>query len=170
MNWLDTIIGWISPEAGARREAWRQVLAEQRHYDAGDHRRLNNGWYATNQSAEYTDRYSRDVVRARSRDLERISSIRPLPVVSVSPLVPPVNVPFSPSFQPDAASPVIPFSPVPVSAAADEVALLFEVSFILPLFLPAQAVRERDKNTSIHANNNGLIFFIKHSPFIVMYS
>ena len=56
MNWLDTIIGWISPEAGARREAWRQVLAEQRHYDAGDHRRLNHGWYATNQSAEYTDR------------------------------------------------------------------------------------------------------------------
>ena len=75
MNWLDTIIGWISPEAGARREAWRQVLAEQRHYDAGDHRRLNNGWYATNQSAEYTDRYSRDVVRARSRDLERNSDM-----------------------------------------------------------------------------------------------
>ena len=75
MNWLDTIIGWISPEAGARREAWRQVLAEQRHYDAGDHRRLNHGWYATNQSAEYTDRYSRDVVRARSRDLERNSDM-----------------------------------------------------------------------------------------------
>lgn len=75
MNWLDTIIGWINPEAAAKREAWRQVLEEQRHYDAGDHRRLNSGWYATNQSAEYTDRYSRDTVRARARDLERNSDM-----------------------------------------------------------------------------------------------
>ncbi len=75
MNWLDTLIGWISPEAGAKREAWRQVLEEQRHYDAGDHRRLNSGWLATNQSAEYTDRYSRDTVRARARDLERNSDM-----------------------------------------------------------------------------------------------
>ncbi len=75
MNWLDTIIGWFSPETAAKREAWRQVLDEQRHYDAGDHRRLNSGWYATNQSAEITDRYSRDTVRARARDLERNSDM-----------------------------------------------------------------------------------------------
>ena len=38
MNWLDGIIGFISPEWGARREAWRQSLTEMRNYDAGNHR------------------------------------------------------------------------------------------------------------------------------------
>lgn len=74
-NILDTIIGFISPEAGARREAWRQNLEEMRHYDAGDYSRLNAGWVAYNQSAEFTDRYSRETVRARARDLERNSDM-----------------------------------------------------------------------------------------------
>lgn len=74
-NWLDSLIGWISPEWGARREAWRTVLEEQRNYDAGNHDRLNANWRVTNQSAEYTDRYSRDTVRARARDLERNSDM-----------------------------------------------------------------------------------------------
>ncbi len=75
MNWLDNLIGWISPRWGAQREAWRQTMEEQRHYDAGDPSRLNAGWRAVNQSAEYTDRYSRDTVRARARDLERNSDM-----------------------------------------------------------------------------------------------
>lgn len=75
MNWLDNLIGWISPEAGARREAWRQCLDEMRSYDAASHGRANANWYAMNQSAEYTDRYSRDTVRARARDLERNSDL-----------------------------------------------------------------------------------------------
>lgn len=50
-------------------------LDELRHYDAGDFSRINSGWVVTNQSAEYTDRYSRDRVRARARDLERNSDI-----------------------------------------------------------------------------------------------
>ena len=75
MNWLDKFIGWINPEAGARREAWRHVMEEQRNYDAGADSRLNRNWYASNQSAEYTDRYSRDIVRARARDLERNSDL-----------------------------------------------------------------------------------------------
>ena len=75
MNILDGIIGWVSPQWGARREAWRMYLDEMRHYDAGDFSRINSGWVATNQSAEYTDRYSRDRVRARARDLERNSDI-----------------------------------------------------------------------------------------------
>ena len=74
-NVLDRVIGFFSPEAGARREAWRQNLEEMRHYDAGGHDRLNAGWLAYNQSAEYTDRYSRDTVRARARDLERNSDM-----------------------------------------------------------------------------------------------
>lgn len=75
MNILDTIIGWISPEAGARREAWRQNLEEMRNYDAGNYSRLNAGWIAYNQSAEQTDRYNRETVRARARDLERNSDM-----------------------------------------------------------------------------------------------
>lgn len=39
MNWLDGIIGFISPEWGARREAWRQSLTEMRNYDAGNYDR-----------------------------------------------------------------------------------------------------------------------------------
>lgn len=75
MGILENMIGWISPEWGARREAWRQYLGELRHYDAGVYDRLNSGWMAANQSAEYTDRYSRDIVRARARDLERNSDM-----------------------------------------------------------------------------------------------
>lgn len=74
-NWLDSIIGWFSPEWGARREAWRDVMEERRHYDAGGGGRLNAGWRVSNESAEVTDRYSRDTVRARARDLERNSDM-----------------------------------------------------------------------------------------------
>lgn len=73
MSWLDSLIGFFSPRAAAERSAWRGVLDEYRHYDAGDYSRLNSGWNAYNQSAEMTDRYSRDTVRARARDLERNS-------------------------------------------------------------------------------------------------
>ena len=41
MNWLDGIIGFFSPERGARREAWRQSLQEMRNYDAGNYDRGN---------------------------------------------------------------------------------------------------------------------------------
>ena len=46
-----------------------------RHYDAASYGRQNAGWRAWNESAELTDRFSRDVVRARARDLERNSDI-----------------------------------------------------------------------------------------------
>ena len=75
MGWLDNLIGWISPEAATKREAWRQVLSEYKNYDAGNGGRLNANWRVTNQSAENTDRYSRDTVRARARDLERNSDM-----------------------------------------------------------------------------------------------
>lgn len=73
MNWIDNLIGFISPKWGAAREAWRMQLDDMRHYDAAGHGRNNNNWYAYNQSAEETDRFSRDQLRARSRDLERNS-------------------------------------------------------------------------------------------------
>lgn len=75
MNWLDNLISFFSPEWGARREAWRQNLEEIRNYDAGDYSRGNANWRVMNQSAEYTDKYSRDNVRARARDLERNSDM-----------------------------------------------------------------------------------------------
>lgn len=75
MNWLDNIIAFVSPRAAAERQAYRYVLEEQKNYDAGNSMRLNAGWYAQNQSAEITDRYDRDIVRARARDLERNSDI-----------------------------------------------------------------------------------------------
>lgn len=44
MNWLDGIIGFISPEWGARREAWRQSLTEMRNYDAGNYEIRRRRW------------------------------------------------------------------------------------------------------------------------------
>ena len=75
MGWIDRIIGWFSPETAFKREAWRQALEEFKSYDAGNYSRVNSHWVATNQSAEYTDRYERDTVRARARDLERNSDL-----------------------------------------------------------------------------------------------
>ena len=75
MSWLDNLISFISPEWGAKREAWRQNLEEMRSYDAVDYSRGNANWRVINQSAEYTDKYSRDNVRARARDLERNSDM-----------------------------------------------------------------------------------------------
>ncbi len=75
MNWIDQVIGFVSPRAGYEREAYRRALEEQRSYDAADHGRLNVNWRASIESAEMTDRYGRDIVRARARDMERNSSI-----------------------------------------------------------------------------------------------
>lgn len=72
MNIIDRVVGWFSPQRGYARAAWRDEL---RNYDAGDGSRLNMNWRAINTSAEQTDRYSRDTVRARARDLERNSDM-----------------------------------------------------------------------------------------------
>lgn len=75
MGFIDNIIAAFSPEAAYRREAYRQAYDWLRNYDAGNYDRPNQNWRATNQSAEVTDRYSRDDVKARARDLERNSDI-----------------------------------------------------------------------------------------------
>lgn len=75
MNWLDKAIGWISPEIGYKREKYRQALDLERNYDAADYGRINANWRVINESAEMTDRFGRDNVRARARDLERNSDI-----------------------------------------------------------------------------------------------
>lgn len=75
MGFLDSIIAAFSPEAAYKREAFRQAYNELRNYDAGNYERPNQNWRIFNQSAEVTDRYSRDTVKARARDLERNSDI-----------------------------------------------------------------------------------------------
>lgn len=75
MGFLDSVIAAFSPEAAYRREAYRQAYDALRNYDAGRYDRPNQNWRVGNQSAELTDRYSRDEVRARARDLERNSDI-----------------------------------------------------------------------------------------------
>lgn len=75
MSWLDNAIAFLSPEWGMRRAAWRSMYDEYRNYDAGSGNRLNAGWRVSNDSAEMTDRGSRDYIRARARDLERNSDL-----------------------------------------------------------------------------------------------
>jgi len=75
MSVIDSLVALVSPAAAARRAAWRNVYNEIRHYDAGSYGRLNAAWVVQNDSAENTDGYSRDVVRARARDLERNSDV-----------------------------------------------------------------------------------------------
>lgn len=75
MGWFDNVIATVSPRRAYEREAWRQALGSLREYDAAGYGRINAGWRVHNDSAEITDRHSRDVVRARARDLERNSDI-----------------------------------------------------------------------------------------------
>lgn len=75
MGWIDNMIAAISPETAYRRETFRQAYQNLRNYDAGSYDRGNQNWRVGNTSAELTDRYSRDTVRARARDLERNSDI-----------------------------------------------------------------------------------------------
>lgn len=75
-NFLDNVIEFIDPERAYKREAYRALCEEMRqNYDAGGYGRVNNNWRVFNQTAEMTDRYDRDTVRARARDLERNSDM-----------------------------------------------------------------------------------------------
>lgn len=74
-NFLDKAIEWVNPEAAYRREAYRKAIEFERNYDAASFGRQNANWRAVNESAEITDRMSRDVVRARARDMERNSDV-----------------------------------------------------------------------------------------------
>lgn len=75
LSWLEEAIAFISPERAAKRAMWRSAFEEIKNYDAGNGNRHNAGWRATNDSAEMTDRFSRESVRARARDLERNSDL-----------------------------------------------------------------------------------------------
>lgn len=74
MNWIDKAIAIFSPQKAFEREAWRQELERMSGYDANT-QRFGRNWAAYNDSAENIDRYSRDSIRAKARDLERNSDI-----------------------------------------------------------------------------------------------
>ncbi len=76
-EWLENVIGWVSPRAACEREAWRLQLENMRGngYDAADGGRLSANWRAVNEAADLTDRSARDIIRARARDLERNSDM-----------------------------------------------------------------------------------------------
>ena len=76
MSFIDSIVAFFSPQAAYEREIYRQAYDSLRsEYDAGSYDKSNQNWRVSNTSAELTDRYSRDNVRARARDLERNSDI-----------------------------------------------------------------------------------------------
>lgn len=77
MEWLENMIAVLSPKMAYNREVYRQGRDEikERGYDAGNHDRMNRRWRTQNRSAEFEDRYDRDTVRARARDLERNSDM-----------------------------------------------------------------------------------------------
>lgn len=75
MNVLDNLISFFDPERGARRASWRIYGDAIRSYDAAGYGNGSANWRAVNQSAENTDRYDRETVRARARDLERNSDM-----------------------------------------------------------------------------------------------
>lgn len=75
LNILDRTIAWFSPEWAYKRLAFRQYVDAMRNYDAADNNHLNAGWRVVNAPAETTDGMYRDIIRARSRDLERNSDI-----------------------------------------------------------------------------------------------
>lgn len=75
MSFIDSIVAFFSPQAAYEREIYRQAYDSLRNYDAGSYDKSNQNWRVSNTSAELTDRYSRDSVRARARDLERNSDI-----------------------------------------------------------------------------------------------
>ena len=79
MNVLDRFISVFSPRQAYERMMYRNTIDalkdQERGYDAGSEGRLNANWRAVNANAETINRSYRDVVRARSQDLERNSDI-----------------------------------------------------------------------------------------------
>lgn len=68
LTFLDKLIGWLSPRMGLARAACRMEL---RGYDAARVDPQGGNWFPPNATPEMTDAPSRDLIRARMRDLER---------------------------------------------------------------------------------------------------
>ncbi len=79
MNVFDKFISYLSPKSAYERMVYRETIKafqdSERGYDAGSDSRLNANWRVVNSNAETLNRAYRDVIRARSQDLERNSDI-----------------------------------------------------------------------------------------------
>lgn len=76
MSFLDSFYSVFNPKKAYEREVYRKFLDEaSRNYDAGGYGRINARWRSINESGEFTDRWQRDTIRARARDLERNSDM-----------------------------------------------------------------------------------------------
>ena len=72
MDWIDRTLSFINPRAAYERIAWKQGI---RGYDSGSRAGNNSGWVAINAPAEQMNQGQRDIIRARSRDLENNADI-----------------------------------------------------------------------------------------------
>lgn len=72
MGWLDRTLMFFNPRAAYERIAWKQGA---RGFDSGSSGRNNSGWVAVNAPAEQMNQGQRDIIRARSRDLESNADI-----------------------------------------------------------------------------------------------
>lgn len=76
MDWIDQVLIRLAPRRAFERIQWRAACDElTRGYDAGKAGQGNTHWRVNNQSAEQEDRWDRDYVRARARDMERNSDL-----------------------------------------------------------------------------------------------
>ena len=79
LNAFDKFISFVSPKSAYERMMYRETIKAlkdaKRGYDAGSDSRLNANWRVVNSNAETLNRGYRDVIRARSQDLERNSDI-----------------------------------------------------------------------------------------------
>lgn len=75
MNWLDNLIGFVSPKTAYKRQAYRNAIEASRAYDAANYKNANANWHASIESAEMGLSGSREIIRARARDLENNSDI-----------------------------------------------------------------------------------------------
>lgn len=73
MSIINRLLLPIAPKVAVRREAWRQYARS--FYSAADTSPRSAGWTTRNASGELSNQSSRDVIRARARDLERNSDI-----------------------------------------------------------------------------------------------
>ncbi|MEA5135698.1 MAG: phage portal protein [Candidatus Fimivivens sp.] len=71
MNVFDRVLLAVNPKAACERAYYRSVYRSADAYAAGARQRGKDGWMPTNATGEQTNRASRDLIRARARDLER---------------------------------------------------------------------------------------------------
>lgn len=74
MNFIDKAIEIVSPSWAAKRQAYRNFLTVSKSYEAANNNGRDN-WTPVNASAEQTDGVSRNILKAKARDLERNNDI-----------------------------------------------------------------------------------------------